>query len=208
MPTVYTVSQAAKLLGTSTATVRRMADDMAEILPDYQPIAGQARKLSTDDLKVLSALHTRLQASPGTTRSALLSELSRPDSEPLIIPDTLPAASPPDSPDSQETGKAIQATSPLPDNALAPFLAAHNDTQHKIDTLSARIEMLSAKGPPAQEPSLETWFAIAIGLAYILLLAGVTVTTIFRDSQATLITSVLALLILSVAMFWPTIRKR
>ena len=204
MPTVYTVSQAAKLLGTSTATVRRMADDMAEILPDYQPIAGQARKLSTDDLKVLSALHTRLQASPGTTRSALLSELSRPDSEPLIIPDTLPAASPPDSPDSQETGKAIQA----PDNALAPFLAAHNDTQHKIDTLSARIEMLSAKGPPAQEPSLETWFAIAIGLAYILLLAGVTVTTIFRDSQATLITSVLALLILSVAMFWPTIRKR
>ena len=208
MPTLYNVSQAAAVLKTSPTTTRRLADAMADILPDYSPSTGKARQFTDNDLRTLVALSSRLSATPGVSRAALLSELSAPGSEPLIIPDTLPAASPPDSPDSQETGKAIQATSPLPDNALAPFLAAHNDTQHKIDTLSARIEMLSAKGPPAQEPSLETWFAIAIGLAYILLLAGVTVTTIFRDSQATLITSVLALLILSVAIFWPTIRKR
>ena len=212
MATLYTVSQAARILDTSTATVRRIADEMADILPDYQPAPGQARKFTDNDLRTLSALHTRLQASPGTTRTELAEQLSRPDSEPLVIPDTIPAAKPAkpqESPGTAKTPAPIQTTSPLPENALQPFLTARNETDRKIDALSARIEQLSADRPATGQPSRpdSQRLAIAIALSFGLLLGGVAGSVLFQTSQAALITSVLALLVMGFTLIWPTIRR-
>ena len=213
MATSYTASDTARLLGVSVATVRRIADEMAEILPDYQPIPGKARRLSRADVLTISALSTRLQADTTLTRSALLAELSAPGSEPLVIPETLPTPEP-DTPqkaiESPETSQAIQTTSPLPQNALAPFLQAHADTQRQIANLSAQLERI-AQGRPPDSPgtaSPHEWrFAVAITLSVGLLLAGVTVSAILRDSQAALLTSVLALIVLIAAIVWPTLRR-
>jgi len=205
MPTLYTVKQIATMLGISGATVRRMADDMADILPDYQPIAGQARKFTAADVQTLSALHTRLQASPPQTRSELLTELSRPDSEPLIIPDTLPTAKPQNAPGPPITSiaisEAIESISAQPNT--------HADTKRQLETLSARIETLSARdNQPAAEGPAERRFAVALALAFVLLLVGVTVSALLQSSQAALLASVLALLVIGIAMFWPMFRKR
>ena len=90
MPTVYTVKEAADLLSVSVSTLRRIADESAAYLPDYRPISGQPRTFTDSDLRTVYAILSRLQARPGLTRSALLSELSAPGSEPLIIPATPP----------------------------------------------------------------------------------------------------------------------
>ena len=208
MATIYTVSEVARLLGVSVATVRRIADDMHEILPDYQPYPGQARKLSQADVLTISALWTRLQADTSLTRSALLESLSAPGSEPLIIPDSLPAESPQNAPGRPETSQAIQTTSPLPENALAPFLQAQDDTRRQLEKLSAQIEEIERRDSQPAPTSRQEWrFAIAITLCFALLLAGVTASVLLQSSQAALITSVLSLLVISVTLIWPALRR-
>lgn len=211
MATSYTASDTARLLGVSVATVRRIADEMAEILPDYQPIPGKARRLSRADVLTISALSTRLQADTTLTRSALLAELSAPGSEPLVIPETLPTPEP-DTPqkaiESPETSQAIQTTSPLPQNALAPFLQAHADTQRQIEKLSAQLAEIERRDSQPAPASRQEWrFAVATVATFGLLLAGVAVSVLLSSSQAALITSVLSLLVIAAALVWPTLRR-
>ena len=204
MPTHYTVSQTAKLLGTSTATVRRMADDMADILPDYLPLSGQARRFSDNDVKTLSALHTRLQADITLTRSALLAELSRPDSEPLIVPDTLPAASPQDAPDSTLDRIAIQTTSPLPDTALQPFLQAQNATQRQLVEISALIEKLSGATRdfrPARPVDIAALLSVGV------LIVSLTVSALIQWPIAGVAGCAVALFILVWGLVSPSMRR-
>ena len=211
MATSYTASDTARLLGVSVATVRRIADEMAEILPDYQPIPGKARRLSRADVLTISALSTRLQADTTLTRSALLAELSAPGSEPLVIPETLPTPEP-DTPqkaiESPETSQAIQTTSPLPQNALAPFLQAHADTQRQIANLSAQLAEIERRDSQPAPASRQEWrFAVATVATFGLLLAGVAVSVLLSSSQAALITSVLSLLVIAAALVWPSMRR-
>jgi len=199
MPTHYTVSQTAKLLGTSTATVRRMADDMADILPDYLPLSGQARRFSDNDVKTLSALHTRLQADTTLTRSALLAELSRPDSEPLIVPDTLPAASPQDAPDSTLDRIAIQTTSPL-----QPFLQAQNATQRQLVEISALIEKLSGATRdfrPARPVDIAALLSVGV------LIVSLTVSALIQWPIAGVAGCAVALFILVWGLVSPSMRR-
>ena len=208
MATSYTASDTARLLGVSVATVRRIADEMAEILPDYQPIPGKARRLSRADVLTISALSTRLQADTTLTRSALLAELSAPGSEPLVIPETLPTPEP-DTPqkaiESPETSQAIQTTSPLPQNALAPFLQAHADTQRQIEKLSAQLAEIRQERPQERQAERRQLWIVTLSIG--LLLAGVTVSAILRDSQAALWTSALALLVLIAAVVLPSLQR-
>ncbi len=204
MSTTYTVSQAARILHTSAATVRRLADDMADILPDYQPIPGQARRLSAADVKTLSALHTRLQASPGQTRSALLAELSRPDSEPLIIPDTLPVARPQERPGSPKADRAIPEAIESPQAALAPFLAAHSDTQTQIAELARRVDTLSADRPatpPARSVDIAALLSVGV------LVVGILTSAILQWQTAGLVAAGMALLILIAGLVAPNVRR-
>ena len=215
MPTLYTVKQSAELLGTSTATVRRIADEFSEHLPDYQPVKGQARKLSDTDLRTIYAIQSRLIDNSALTRADVLRELSEPDTAPLIIPATLPTerpASPQNGPESPITDRAIQTDVASPQNALAPFLQAQESTQRQIARLSAQIAEIQARPAPERpqiaQASRQEWrFAIAISLSIALLLAGVTVSALRADSQAALWTSALALLVLIAAVVWPQMRR-
>jgi hypothetical protein len=208
MATSYTASDTARLLGVSVATVRRIADEMAEILPDYQPIPGKARRLSRADVLTISALSTRLQADTTLTRSALLAELSAPGSEPLVIPETLPTPEP-DTPqkaiESPETSQAIQTTSPLPQNALAPFLQAHADTQRQIEKLSAQLAEIRQERP--QERQAERRYPTAVIICFVLLLTGVTFSALLSDSRAALAMSFVALVVIAVTLIWPQVRR-
>jgi hypothetical protein len=239
MPTLYTVKQSAELLETSTATLRRVADEFAAHLPDYQPVAGERRTFTDADLRTVYAILSRLQASPaqtrsellqelstvagemGTivpkqTRSELLQELSTPDSEPLIIPAILPTdipANAQNAPERPKADRAIVEGVASPQNALAPFLAAQADTRRQIEKLSAQMAELQAR-PATERPQndqaerRQMWvLAIAVTLSIGLLLAGVTVSAILRDSQAALLTSVLALIVMIAAIVWPTLRR-
>lgn len=205
MATSYTVSDTARLLGVSVATVRRIADEMAEILPDYQHIPGKARRLSEEDVKTISALWTRLQADTTLTRSALLAELSAPGSEPLIIPDSLPTPepdTPQNAPESQKDDRDISESLALSDNALATFLQAQSNTQRQIEKLSAQLSEIRQA-----EPQAERRYPVAVILSFAVLVVGVTTSALFTDSRFGLACSVLALLILSSALIWPTLRR-
>jgi len=205
MATIYTVKQSADLLSVSTATVRRIADEFSEILPDYQPAQGKARKFTPADLRTISAIQSRLQASPGTTRAALLTELSSPGSEPLIIPDTLPAPAPQKAPESPKTDKAISEAIASTENAIAPLLQAQESTQRQIAELSARIAEIRQAEPMAER---QQWrYPIAIVICFGLLLAGVTVSAILGDSQAALIMSFVALVVIAGTLVWPQVRR-
>jgi len=141
----------------------------------------------------------------------LLQELSAPGSEPLVIPATLPTAktaSPQESQQATKAQQAIQTTSPLPENALAPFLAAQDDTRCQLERLSAQLaEIERRESQPAQD-SRQMWvFAVAVVLAIVLLLAGVTVSAFLKDSQAALLSSVAALVVLIAALVLPSVRR-
>ena len=151
MPAQYTVSAAAALLSVSVSTIRRICADMADILPDYQPTPGEARRLSEADVRTISAILTRLQASPGLTRSALASELSAPGSPPLIIPETLPTRQAPSPPDSPRAPLDVQAISDSPTQFPAA-LQALSTIAADVARLHARMDGLQSQPAPASPP--------------------------------------------------------
>ena len=205
MATSYTVSDTARLLGVSVATVRRIADEMAEILPDYQHIPGKARRLSEEDVKTISALWTRLQADTTLTRSALLAELSAPGSEPLIIPDSLPTPepdTPQNAPESQKDDRDISESLALSDNALATFLQAQSNTQRQIEKLSAQLSEIRQA-----EPQAERRYPVAVITCFVLLLIGVTFSALLSDSRAALAMSFVALVVIAAALVWSSVRR-
>ena len=135
------------MLSVSVSTLRRIADEFSKHLPDYQPVKGERRTFTDSDLRTVYAILSRLQASPGLTRSALLAEMSTPDSDPLVIPAILPTDTPDrpqERPDRTQNAISIPEDIESPQNALAPFLSAQDVTQTQIAELTARIEMLSA----------------------------------------------------------------
>ena len=208
MPTLYTVKQSAELLGTSTATVRRIADEFSEHLPDYQPVKGQARKLSDTDLRTIYAIQSRLIDNPALTRADVLRELSEPDTAPLIIPATLPTerpASPQNGPESPITDRAIQTDIASPQNAILPFLQAQDDTRQQIARLSAQIERIAQERP--QERQAERRYPVAVITCFVLLLIGVTFSALLSDSRAALAMSFVALVVIAVALVWPSMRR-
>jgi hypothetical protein len=213
MPALYTVKQSAELLGTSTATVRRIADEFSEHLPDYQPAKGQARKLSDADLRTIYAIQSRLIDNPALIRAEVLAELSASGTEPLVIPATLPTDIPATAQESRgepKTDRAISEAIDSPQNAIQPFLQAQSDTQRQIAELSAQLAEIRQERPQAAqgEERKQLWtFAIAITLSISLLLGGVTVSAILRDSQAALLMSVAALVVLVGAIVLPSLRR-
>lgn len=196
------------MVGISVSTLRRIADEMSEILPDYKTVQGERRTFTLADVRAIAALHARLQAS-GLSRSALLAELSRPDSEPLIIPETLSVERPPESQESAERSESPKPISTLSADTLTPFLAAQDDTRQQIARLSAQLDKLSA-ARPADRPDERrhlTVYVVTTLIATLLLLAGVTASAIFADSRAALIASAIALVFLLVGIFWPSLRR-
>lgn len=205
----YAPKQAASLLSISVSTLRRIADEFAEHLPDYQPRPGERRTFTDADLRTIYAIQSRLQDQPGQTRAALLAEMSEPDSEPLIIPATLPTDIPATAQDAPERPKAsrdIQTTTPLPESAIERFLSARNETDRKIDALSVEIERLSADRPGTGQPS-PARYAVAIIACFVLLLVGVVVSTFAQDARPALVCSVLALTVIGITLIWPTVRR-
>ena len=201
MLSVYTVKQAADLLSVSVSTVRRIADDFALHLPDYRATPGQPRTLSDADVRTIYAILSRLQASPGLTRSALLAELSAPGSEPLIIPASLPTKAPSTSQDSP--GRAIPSqpiqTDVIPSQtALQAFADVRSDVRQMIaplstlpatlDTLHARLAALESRTSPPDSPGALS--IVAQGVAVGVLLGALVMAAIWPGSTAALVVAV------------------
>ena len=170
MPTTYTISQAANLLRKSPTATRRFADAMAEVLPDYTPTTGKARKFTQDDLRTLLALSARLSANPALTQQGLLSELSAHPGAPLIIPDTLPTDSPTDSPgkpvptiaiaeDLHPTHTALQQAQA----AIAPLSERFAEMERKIDGLQSQLAPAS---PPDGAERMIAAVLISLGVIF------------------------------------------
>jgi len=213
MSTVYTVRQAADALQTSTATVCRTADTFADHLPDYQVISGEVRLFSDADVRTLYALLSRLNESPGLTRSALLGELSIPNSDPLIIPATLPTTNAQEAPQSPtKPHKAPQSpTAPKdargPENALTPFLLAMderlaplesiNDRLSALDRLSDRLQALeSRKATPIL--AVQAGLYLAVGILFV----GVAWVALTDNTFAAVVAALVALAVLVAASVW------
>lgn len=209
MPSLYTVSQAAKLLGTSPTTTRRLADEFADHLPDYKPEKGVSRQLSDGDLRTIYAIQSRLQASPALTRAALLAELATPGSEPIVTPATLPTANPQEGKESPETSQATQTDVDTLPNAIAPFLQTQASIERKIETLSAAIAEIQSRPAPENQPeNRQTWvFPIAVVLIASLLSAGFVVSAYLQDSRAVLLTGGAALIVSLIALVLPSLRR-
>jgi hypothetical protein len=202
MPTLYNVSQAAAVLKTSPTTTRRLADAMADILPDYSPSTGKARQFTDNDLRTLVALSSRLSDTPGVSRAALLSELSAPGSEPLIISENLPTATP----QATKNDKAIvEALQPF-QNAIEPFLAAQDVTQTQIEILSAQMSELAAKQDQTPQPVFATTDRMATLAAVGVLTVGIIGASILQLPIIGLVSAGIALLILIAALAAPSFR--
>ena len=217
MSTLHTVTSAAALLSVSPSHLRRTADDMAGILPDYQPLPGQARKFSDNDLRTLQALFTRLETTPGLTRAQLLRELSEKDSSPLIIPDTLPTkapSSPPDSPGRAIPAQAIQTDVIDSQTALQAFADVRSDMRQIIaplstlpatlDSLQARIDALESRPQsqtaPARPDSLSLLSAaVAVGV----LIGALVAAAVWDNSAAVVVCVAVALVAVLVSIVAP-----
>ena len=216
MPTSHTVTSAADLLSVSPSHLRRTADAMAGILPDYQPLPGQARKFSDNDLRTLQALFTRLETTPGLTRAQLLSELSAPGSEPLVIPETLPTKAPSTSPDSP--GRAIPAQTIQTDvidsqTALQAFADVRSDVRQMIaplstlpatlDSLQARIDALESR-PQSQTAPADSLSLVAAAVAVGVLIGALVAAAVWPQSTAPVIVCIgVALCCLLFAIVYP-----
>ena len=208
MTTQYTVTQSAKTLGISVSNLKRTADDFQTVLPDYETTQGQRRTFTDADLRAISAVLTRLAERKNRTRAQVLAELSEPGSDPLIIPDSIADRTPTERPGRHETPRAIQTDVDAPQNAIAPFLQAHADTQRQIANLSAQLAEIERRDSQPAPASRQEWrFAVATVATFGLLLAGVAVSVLLSSSQAALITSVLSLLVIAAALVWPTLRR-
>ena len=208
MSTLHTVTSAADLLSVSPSHLRRTADEMASILPDYQPLPGQSRRFTDNDLRTLQALFTRLEKTPGLTRAQLLRELSEKDSPPLIIPDTLPTkapSSPPDSPGRAIPAQAIQTDVIDSQTALQAFADVRSDMRQMIaplstlpatlDSLQARIASLESRPQsqtaPARPDSVQLLSAaVAVGV-----LIGALVAAAIWDNSAAVVVCVAVALV-------------
>ena len=205
MTTQYTVTQSAKTLGISVSNLKRTADDFQTVLPDYETTQGQRRTFTDADLRAISAVLTRLAERKNRTRAQVLAELSEPGSDPLIIPDSIADRTPTERPELHETPRAIQTDVDAPQNALAPFLQAHADTQRQIAELSAQLAEIRQERPQERQAERRQLWIVTLSIG--LLLAGVTVSAILRDSQAALWTSALALLVLIAAVVLPSLQR-
>ena len=201
----YTVSSAAALLSVSVSTVRRIADEFTGYLPDYQPLPGEARRLSTADVLTISAILTRLQARPGLTRSALLAELSAPGSEPLIIPASLPTKAP--STAQESPGRAIPSqpiqTDVIPSQTALQALAdVRSDMRQMIaplstlpatlDSLQARIDALESHTSPPDRPG--TLSLVLSGVAAGVLIFALVGVAIWQNIAAAVLCIAIALI--------------
>jgi DNA-binding transcriptional MerR regulator len=205
MTTQYTVTQSAKTLGISVSNLKRTADDFQTVLPDYETTQGQRRTFTDADLRAISAVLTRLAERKNRTRAQVLAELSEPGSDPLIIPDSIADRTPTERPGRHETPRAIQTDVDAPQNAIAPFLQAHADTQRQIEKLSAQLAEIRQERPQERQAERRQLWIVTLSIG--LLLAGVTVSAILRDSQAALWTSALALLVLIAAVVLPSLQR-
>ncbi len=221
MPTSHTVTSAADLLSVSPSHLRRTADAMADILPDYQPLPGQARKFSDNDLRTLQALFTRLETTPGLTRAQLLTELTAPGSPPLIIPETLPTRQPPSPPDSP--GRAIPAqpiqTDVIPSQtALQAFADVRSDVRQMIaplstlhatlDSLQARIDALESRPQsqtaPASPPRAPERLPLVLsGVAAGVLIFALVGVAIWQNTAAAVVCIAVALIAILLSIVAP-----
>ena len=205
MSTLHTVTSAADLLSVSPSHLRRTADEMASILPDYQPLPGQSRRFTDNDLRTLQALFTRLEKTPGLTRAQLLRELSEKDSPPLIIPDTLPTkapSSPPDSPGRAIPAQAIQTDVIDSQTALQAFADVRSDMRQMIaplstlpatlDSLQARIDALESHTSPPDRPG--TLSLVLSGVAAGVLIFALVGVAIWQNIAAAVLCIAIALI--------------
>jgi len=210
MENIYTVREAANQLGVSTTTVRRLADEFAEHLPDFHPLPGQHRKLTDADLRTMSAITTRLRNSPGRNRAALLAELTASGSEPLIIPATLPPPSPAnsqDSPGSAITGEPIPESLPGSPDTSPAFLAVRNELERmtsvqmsEVARLSAEVEQIKRQASRPAQTDVTRPLAIAAAIGGCILLASIAAAAFTGDITWTLTGSVLVSLLIMAAL--------
>ena len=163
MPAQYSVSAAADLLSVSVSTVRRIADEFTGYLPDYQPLPGEARRLSTADVLAISAILTRLQSRPGLTRSALLRELSAPGSEPLVIPAGLPVRQPQTAQESPGRAIDVHGTQDSPAQSQTALQTIAAD----VARLHARIDAIPTQtAQPTGQERMIAAVLIALGVIF------------------------------------------
>ena len=207
MSTVYTVKQAADALQTSTATVRRTADAFSDHLPDYQVVSGEARLFTDADVRTLYALLSRLNESPGLTRSALLSELSTPDSEPLIIPAILPTAKSQEARIAPENALAIPEATTAAESIPSAFLVAIesrlaplesiNDRLSALDRLSDRLQALESR-KATKNLAVQVGLYLAVGVLFV----GVAWVALTGNTFAAVVAALVALAVLVAASVW------
>ena len=193
MPSQYTVNTAAAALSVSPSTVRRIADDYAAFMPDYQPLPGEPRRFSRPDILAISAILSRLNSRPGLTRAALLRELSEPGSEPLIIPAELSAperASPQERPREPIDSPAIQTdVKALADvrRLIEPLSALPGAVERMADRIAALESLPAPASPPARPGALSI---VAQGVAVGVLLGALVMAAIWPGSTAALVVAV------------------
>ena len=206
MPTSHTVTSAADLLSVSPSHLRRTADAMADILPDYQPLPGQARKFSDNDLRTLQALFTRLETTPGLTRAQLLTELTAPGSPPLIIPETLPTRQPPSPPDSPRAPIAPPVVSDSPPQSHAA-LQALSTIAADVARLHARLDGLQSQPAPASPPRAPERLPLVLsGVAAGVLIFALVGVAIWQNTAAAVVCIAVALIAILLSIVAPRTR--
>ena len=201
MPTRYTVTAAAHALNVSVSTVRRIADELSAHLPDYQPIPDAPRLFTEADVRAIAAILTRLQASPGLTRSALLRELSTGQGEPLIIPETLPTKAPSNPPDSPGRTLDVQAISTHPQQLTGP-----ENTPHAVAvlaTLTERIEKLESRPSPPDRPAQDSLSLLAAAVAVGVLIFALVGVAIWQNTAAAVACIAIALIAILLSIIAP-----
>ena len=201
MPTRYTVTAAAHALNVSVSTVRRIADELSAHLPDYQPIPDAPRLFTEADVRAIAAILTRLQASPGLTRSALLRELSTGQGEPLIIPETLPTKAPSSPPDSPGRTLDVQAISTHPQQLTGP-----ENTPHAVAvlaTLTERIEKLESRPSPPDRPAQDSLSLLAAAVAVGVLIFALVGVAIWQNTAAAVACIAIALIAILLSIIAP-----
>ena len=201
MPTRYTVTAAAHALNVSVSTVRRIADELSAHLPDYQPIPDAPRLFTEADVRAIAAILTRLQASPGLTRSALLRELSTGQGEPLIIPETLPTKAPSSPPDSPGRTLDVQAISTHPQPLTGPENTPH--TVAVLATLTERIEKLESRPSPPDRPAQDSLSLLAAAVAVGVLIFALVGVAIWQNTAAAVACIAIALIAILLSIIAP-----
>lgn len=151
---MYTVTDAAGMLGIAPATLRRWADDAAPVLPDFRPQLTP-RRFSAADVTALAGLLELARLHPELSRAEIVRQVGAGD---LTLPQVTSL---------QPAPARTPARTEAPGPAVFEQLTAQIATlQIAVEALTAQLQTLTQTPPQIEPPKpppsfwqrLRAWF--------------------------------------------------